>query len=95
MLQKDYKDYDSKLYLIRDEVYDFIKDAQLKKWNKLTEINGVEKEKFFYKEVLSLKDWKTRNILSTKFDEINFTELNDDGWLLVPGNLKKIYKSIF
>jgi len=47
-----------------------------------------------YLEVQSLKDWKTRNIASHNYDSVEFEKLHDDGWTLVPGNLKPIFESI-
>ena len=50
---KNYKDYDKDLCLIKDEVIDFIKDTQPEKWDKLTEINGVQTEKKLLKRISS------------------------------------------
>lgn len=47
-----------------------------------------------YIEVQSLKDWKTRNISSDNYDSIDFTKLDNEGWVLVPGNLKSLFESI-
>ncbi len=53
-----------------------------------------EQERLSYLEVQSLKDWKTRNISIQSYDTINFEELDNDGWALVPGNLKHIFESV-
>ncbi len=47
-----------------------------------------------YLEVNSLKNWKTRNINQEEFDSIPLNELDENGWILVPGNLKHIYDAI-
>lgn len=51
-------------------------------------------EHLSYLEVQSLKDWKTRNIASHNYDSIEFEKLDDDGWILVPGDLKLIFEAI-
>ena len=48
---RNYKDYDRELCLIKDEVVDFIKNTQPDKWDKLTEINGVQTEKKLLKRI--------------------------------------------
>jgi type I restriction-modification system DNA methylase subunit len=57
-------------------------------------LKKTEQEHLKYLEVQSLKDWKTRNIASYNYDSVEFEKLHDDGWTLVPGNLKPIFKSI-
>lgn len=47
-----------------------------------------------YLEVRSLKDWKTRNVSLSNFDSIQFEKLDNEGWVLVPGNLKPLFESI-
>lgn len=47
-----------------------------------------------YLEVNNLKDWKIRNIDTEDFDFINLSELDNNGWVLVPKNLKSIFESI-
>jgi len=57
-------------------------------------LRNTGKENLHYLEIQSLKDWKTRSISSTNYDVIDFEKLDNEGWVLVPGNLKGIYKSI-
>jgi len=57
-------------------------------------LKKMEREHLSYLEVQSLKDWKTRNIASHNYDSVEFEKLDDDGWILVPGNLKPIFESI-
>lgn len=57
-------------------------------------LKKTEQEHLKYLEVQSLKDWKTRNIASHNYDSVEFEKLHDDGWTLVPGNLKPIFESI-
>lgn len=57
-------------------------------------LKKTEQEHLNYLEVQSLKDWKTRNIASHNYDSVEFEKLDDDGWTLVPGNLKPIFESI-
>ena len=57
-------------------------------------MKNTEQEHLNYLEVQSLKDWKTRNIASHNYDSVEFEKLDDDGWTLVPGNLKPIFESI-
>ena len=47
-----------------------------------------------YLEIQSLKDWKTRNISSDNYDTVGFNKLDNEGWVLVPGNLKSLFESI-
>ena len=57
-------------------------------------LSNVEKQNLQYIEIQSLKDWKTRNITITNYDVVGFDKLDADGWVLVPGELKEIYRSI-
>lgn len=53
-----------------------------------------EQENIRYLEVNSLKNWRIRNIDADAFDSIQFNELDSDGWILVPGDLKPIFEAI-
>lgn len=57
-------------------------------------LRKTEQEHLNYLEVQSLTDWKTRRIDSNNYDSVEFEQLDDNGWLLVPGNLKTIFESI-
>lgn len=57
-------------------------------------LKNQEQPQLNYLEVQSLKDWKIRTISSDHFDSIAFETLEDEGWTLVPGNLKPLYHSI-
>ena len=39
---RNHKDYDKELLLIKDEVIDFLKNTQPKKWNKLNDSYDME-----------------------------------------------------
>ncbi len=47
-----------------------------------------------YMEVKDLNSWKTRNIESRDYDIVEFDELDDEVWILVPGDLKPTYLAI-
>lgn len=47
-----------------------------------------------YLEIKNLNDWKTRSIQSNDYDEVEYDELDNDVWILVPGYLKPAYLSI-
>lgn len=49
---------------------------------------------FDYVEVEDLSEWKTRNLNEDIVEEIDYDKLDDDGWVLVAGNLKDIYEEI-
>ena len=57
-------------------------------------LRKTEQKHLNYLEVQSLKNWKTRKIDSNNYDSVEFEQLDDNGWLLVPGNLKAIFESI-
>jgi type I restriction-modification system DNA methylase subunit len=57
-------------------------------------LKNTEQERLRYLEVASLKDWKTRSISSYNHDSVAFEKLDDDGWVLIPGNLKPIFEAI-
>lgn len=57
-------------------------------------LKNEEQELTKYLEVNSFKNWKIRNIVSKEFDSIPVNELDENGWILVPGNLKHIYNII-
>jgi type I restriction-modification system DNA methylase subunit len=47
-----------------------------------------------YLEITNLNDWKTRTIKPEDYDEIEYSELDNEVWVLVPGYLKPAYTSI-
>lgn len=47
-----------------------------------------------YLEVKNLSSWKTRNIEAHDYDTVDFNELDDEVWILVPGYLKLAYLNI-
>ncbi len=57
-------------------------------------LKNEQQEQTKYLEVNNLKDWQIRNINTEDFDVIDLNELNNDGWVLVPKNLKSIFESI-
>ncbi|MDN3509473.1 MAG: hypothetical protein P0S93_05640 [Candidatus Neptunochlamydia sp.] len=57
-------------------------------------LSNTEKENLHYLVFQSLKDWKTRNITIANYDVAGFEKLDNDSWVLVPEELKEIYKSI-
>jgi hypothetical protein len=57
-------------------------------------LHKKERGSFDYLEVKNLQDWKTRNIHEDAFEPVGFSELEDDGWVLVTGELKDVYEKI-
>ncbi|MEN5086108.1 N-6 DNA methylase [Sphingobacterium faecium] len=57
-------------------------------------IKNAEQNHLKYLEIHSLKDWRTRNISPEDYDNIEFDKLDNDGWVLVPGNLKPAFELI-
>lgn len=53
-----------------------------------------ERENFEYVEVKDISNWKIRNIKEDAPDSISFSELDEDGWILVAGDLKNVYSKI-
>ncbi|NQS90321.1 Eco57I restriction-modification methylase domain-containing protein [Patescibacteria group bacterium] len=47
-----------------------------------------------YLEIKNLSDWKTRSIQPRDYDTVDYNELDNDVWILVPGYLKPAYLSI-
>lgn len=47
-----------------------------------------------YTEIKKLDDWKIRSIEEKDFDTIEFNQLDDECWILVPGYLKSVYIKI-
>ena len=48
---RNFNDYDKELCLIKEDVINFIKNTQTKKWNKLVERNGKDTEKKLLKRI--------------------------------------------
>jgi len=57
-------------------------------------LKNEEHEEVEYLEVQNLKDWKIRHIDEGDFDTIDIDDLDNDGWVLVPGNLKPVFHAI-
>lgn len=57
-------------------------------------LSNKHKENLHYIEIQSLKNWMTRNISNKNYDLVGFEKLDNDGWVLVPGELKDIYETI-
>lgn len=53
-----------------------------------------EQDYLQYLEIHNLNEWKTRNVDEGDLDNVSFSELKADGWLLVPGNLQSAYQKI-
>jgi len=51
-------------------------------------------KKLKYLEIINLNDWKIRKIELNDYDSVEFCELDDEGWILVPGYLKSAYLAI-
>jgi hypothetical protein len=51
-------------------------------------------ENMSYLEVRDLGIWLTRKIQPDDYENINWSDLDDDAWILVPANLRSIYDSI-
>ena len=52
-----------------------------------------EKEALRYHEVCNLNDWKSKNYI-IEYDNVEFSELNEETWVLMPNDLKPIFVSI-
>lgn len=57
-------------------------------------LKKTEQPNLNYLEVQSLKNWRTRNISPDNYDVVDFNKLDNEGWVLVPGNLKPAFESI-
>ncbi len=47
-----------------------------------------------YIEIRNLSDWKTRTVQPNDYDEVEYDELDNNVWILVPGYLKPPYLNI-
>ena len=47
-----------------------------------------------YLEIKDLNDWKTRNVEPDDYDTVNFSDLDDEVWILIPGYLKPAYINV-
>ncbi|WP_241280360.1 Eco57I restriction-modification methylase domain-containing protein [Chryseobacterium cucumeris] len=56
-------------------------------------LNKSEKESLQYHEVENLVDWKSKNYI-IEYDDVEFSDLNDETWVLMPNYLKPIFESI-
>jgi len=52
------------------------------------------RESFDYLEVEDLTDWRVRKINESDVNEINISDLDDDGWVLIPSCLKEVYDDL-
>lgn len=57
-------------------------------------VQKKEHDSLEYLEVKNLSDWKIRNIKRDEYDSVKFSELDEDGWVLVANELKENYKKI-
>lgn len=57
-------------------------------------LKNQEHEELEYFEVQNLNAWKTRQIDYSDFDTIDIDDLENDGWVLVPGFLKPVFEAI-
>ena len=57
-------------------------------------LKNSQQDHLNYLEVPSLKVWKTRNISFQNYDSATYKSMDNEAWILVPGNLKSIFKSI-
>ena len=46
-----------------------------------------------YHEVCNLNDWKSKNYV-IEYDDVEFSELNEETWVLMPNDLKPIFGSV-
>ena len=53
-----------------------------------------KREELAYFEINDIKSWRTRNLGEEDFELIDFSELDNDGWILVPQKLKPVFKAI-
>ena len=52
-----------------------------------------DKESLLYHEVANLNDWKSRNHV-IEYDEVDFSDLDEEAWILIPNDLKPNFSSI-
>lgn len=57
-------------------------------------LQSVVQNNLSYTEIKNIADWKIRNIKEKDYDTIEFDQLEDEGWILVPGYLKSAYIKI-
>jgi hypothetical protein len=57
-------------------------------------LQKTQQSSFEYLEVKDLTDWRTRNIGMDELDSINYSELDENGWILVANYLKEVYSKI-
>jgi type I restriction-modification system DNA methylase subunit len=57
-------------------------------------IQNFEQNNLSYTEVKNIADWKVRSIKEKDYDTIDFDQLEDEVWILVPGYLKAVYVKI-
>lgn len=56
-------------------------------------LNKSEKNSLQYHEVENLGDWKSKNY-TIEYDDVEFSDLNDETWVLMPNYLKPIFETI-
>lgn len=56
-------------------------------------LNKSKKESLLYHEVENLVDWKSKNYI-IEYDDVEFSDLNDETWVLMPNYLKPLFESI-
>jgi len=54
-------------------------------------INNSKQNSFSYLEVTDFTKWKVKGYKNSDFEDVNLDGLEDDGWILVPNNLKSAY----
>jgi len=57
-------------------------------------LRNVAQNNLIYTEIKNISDWKIRNVKEEDYDTIKFDQLEDEGWVLVPGYLKSTYVRI-
>ena len=57
-------------------------------------LQTVVQNNLSYTEIKNMADWKIRNIKEKDYDTVKFGQLEDEGWVLVPGYLKAAYVKI-
>ncbi len=57
-------------------------------------LQNISQDNLRYLEVGNFKKWKTRTVDEDDFDNVDFSDLDSDGWSLVPRELQQVHEKI-